>query len=777
MTSPTIYEEMLNHITTTDELARETKITIKDDDDKDMEIILMEEANALNHLLEFRKEFSVPETIVGRQHKTTDYAKICSLFTYKPGNNAVVEHTRPNFISATTYNDYYKFTMAPVIGAVEDHQEKVNKRNVHVTFAVDLRDEGIARDMLDNKLGKKDDIGYHAKLSSNLTNLAVREFVHDILSKLADFAPFKEIHKSYWNKPENKNKIFGTKDEPNTLLGIHAGKHGEKDRDETLDQFIQRKIQFIRNIITSKDTSGKSIIGRIMLANGSIKDTIEETDFWTGVGGPTLVLNGKFIPNENCNMVVLSMYVSRDAKKQKEYDDTPQKEREDRNLKPTPEKLNIEATGKWRNVSWLETSMMQTVYETAHTEDLSEKEVSYGKWLAQALFRTYLGIKYLENNPGANSLKVALFSGRRTGGFLYNLLQVYLWSKFSTPFNALTNASGRNMGTSSVDAWYMLNMLKIGVVHVKLSEDAVIVSPAGTHAHELSMVLSSIYADLDTNPDKLVLTQVLGHYLYYRLTHQNSKAPMPMLPDTLGTESFLRAANVIKVPKTGVVGAKVPLLTIIESARQDSGKLKDFIALMDKYNYTGGKMASEIDNIPDFKEAQRLGYGLAGVGGALGDSEKAWNTTGGRKFTASMAVKAVRVFFDGKLNENSYPVKTGDGGAVKVTADTTLDVEKYKSYVDKANKVREDNQYLDIELKTPHVKLVYNPQLHTDINTLFESLANEIIANSNQLSSQSQGGRRMKSNMRKITKTLSKFRKNKRITKSIRKTRRSYRRY
>ncbi len=664
-------------------------------------------------------------------------AQICNLFKYNSVNNAEVEpkDEYPNLISATTYNDYYKFTMAPVIGAVEDHRP-----NVHVTFAVDLRDAGIAKDMLEDKKGDKDKIGYHAKLGSNLTKLALRKFNHDILDELDTLPAFKGINTSYWKT--NRGKIFGESTETcNTLLG--------------------RNLYTVLEIKTAIKDSGF-----IERTDGKKYKIDLETDFHKGVGGePTVVLNKKFHPTPGCNIVVLSMYVSSDAKKTKEYMDNKQQMPD-----PLPQKLNIEATGKWRNVSWLETSMMQTVYETAHTEDLSIREISYGQWLTEALFRTYLGMKYLEETCGVETIKVALFSGRRTGGFLYNLLQVYLWSTFSTPFHSLTNKSGRNLGTSSVDAWYQLNSLK---TKGELKADTVIVNPAGTHAHELSMVLSSIYAaDLDNNKHNLVLTQVLGHYLYYKLTHQTSQAPMPMLPDTLGTESFLRAANVINVPKNDN-SAKVPFLSIIGSARQDSGELKDFIALMDKYNYTGGKMASEIDDISDFNEAQSLGYGLAGVGGALGDSEKAWNTTGGRTFTASMAVKAVRVFFNGELHVNSYPVKTGDGGAVKVTADTTLNVEQYNSYVNNANGVREANKYSDIKSKTPNDKLVYDPTLHTDINTLFESLSKEIIANSKQL----QGGRRMKSNMRKITKTLSKFRKNKRITKSIRKTRRSYRRY
>ena len=100
-----------------------------------------------------------------------------------------------------------------------------------------------------------------------------------------------------------------------------------------------------------------------------------------------------------------------------------------------------------------------------------------------------------------------------------------------------------------------------------------IVPPAGTHAHELSMVrvwlrvttgflsyfcisqvLMSLLPQLDQNEESLVITQAVGHWLcvpnafaalsrwahacgcrYYRLVHQGYKQPMPMLPDTLGS--------------------------------------------------------------------------------------------------------------------------------------------------------------------------------------------------------------------------------------------------
>jgi hypothetical protein len=592
-----------------------------------------------------------------------DFKRICDLFQYVTDNNKEVCPLVPNLISATTYNDYYKFTMAPVIGAVEDHQESLGMTN-HITFSVDLRDAGIAAAML------KGDKEYHTKLANNLNKLKDRIFNHEILVDLnAKHTPFKSIYTSYWNFGKNTDIIFGLTNTPNTLLGTP----------ETNVVNLRKYIKSNGYIQTYDISSGEM----------SIKRVITDIDFM----GDTVILNGRFVPNKECNIVVLSMYVGPDAKSG-----------------AGKKKLHIEANGKWRNVSWLETSIMQTVYETAHTQDLIERQATYGQWLAEALFRTYLGMKYLETNPSADKIKVALFSGRRTGGFLYNLLQVYLWSSFSTSFSPI-NLAGRNLGTSSVDAWFQLN--KLGMTRI--------VAPTGTHAHELSMVLSSIYAHLDKNPQNLVLTQVLGHYLYYKLTHQNSPSPMPMLPDTLGTESFLRAANVIKIVSNDKTSFE-PLLQMIGSSRQDSGKLKDFISLMDKYNYINGKMASEIDNITDLNEAQKLGYGLAGVGGALGDSEKVWNVTGGRKFTASMAVKAVRVFFDGELNENSFPVKTGDGDAVKVTADTTLPLHEYLALVSKANETSSNNKGMP--------KLEYNHTDHYEINKELHTLAQAIIKNS-----------------------------------------------
>ena len=91
---------------------------------------------------------------------------------------------------------------------------------------------------------------------------------------------------------------------------------------------------------------------------------------------------------------------------------------------------------------------------------------------------------------------------------------------------------------------------------------------------------------------------------------------MPMLPDTLGTRTFLRAASSITLPAE----KNATFLSKITSARQDSGKLSNFIENIKDFGYTGGKMASEIDTTATLLEAATLKYGSFGAGGFFGDS-------------------------------------------------------------------------------------------------------------------------------------------------------------
>lgn len=330
-------------------------------------------------------------------------------------------------------------------------------------------------------------------------------------------------------------------------------------------------------------------------------------------------------------------------------------------------KPDIRATGYWPLCSWLETPLMQTTYEVMHRHFLKENNKTYGAWMAEALYRTFSGMVFISGMK--DHIKVALFSGRRTGGALFNLLQIYLWNQFDTQFYPQThptpNPCGRNLGTSS---FWALETLK--VIGMPCS-----IQPSGTHAHELSMTLNVLYPDLDVTEVGFVGSQILGHLLYKRLSA--GPTPTPMLTDTVGTRNFLVTAVALKD------GDKSALCSFA-SARQDSGKLADYAKMMNYFVSIAGcstpppmLMASEIDDRDkDFYEATKQGYVLAGVGGALGDSEKIesmkilgvdeWSKENSGHFAASEAAKIARVWSG--LGKTGYTLKTGDGTG-KVTID------------------------------------------------------------------------------------------------------------
>ena len=329
----------------------------------------------------------------------------------------------------------------------------------------------------------------------------------------------------------------------------------------------------------------------------------------------------------------------------------------------------IEATGPWHKITWLETSMMQCVYETKMRYDLAKKEKTYKQWLYGALLRCAKSVAYTRLIQSKHDIVSALFTGRRTGGLLFLLLQNLFFADHFKQLGSLWSGAiagnfteTKALGTSSCDSWYLLTNMGLPCLN-----------PSGTHAHELSMVTSVLFPQVDQNEFHIPVTQVIGHYLYSELVWKKmgKKGPMPMLPDTLGSRGFMRAAKYLTIPDES--GKQQPFLNIISSARQDSGDLSDFAENMKDFGYTGSKMASEIDTTGTLLEAAELGYNSFGAGGFFGDSEKVWGNKDAS--SNSMAVKAVRVMYkdDGKFsidgipyikNEGEmitgYPVKIGD---------------------------------------------------------------------------------------------------------------------
>jgi nicotinic acid phosphoribosyltransferase len=343
-------------------------------------------------------------------------------------------------------------------------------------------------------------------------------------------------------------------------------------------------------------------------------------------------------------------------------------------------RLHIEATGEWSKDSFLETTMMQAVYQVALQKHLKERGCTFGQWLYEALFRFYLSTTFAGTN--CPEMTGFLFAGRRTGHFLLLLLQALLAKRIP---------GSKIAGTSSFDAWYILTT-KMGFQNI--------IPPVGTHAHEIQMGAQALFANFDlspANPEFLPLSACISTYLYYLTAHKGGAGPMPMLPDTLGTESFCKAAAAFMVHpiKDGQLDTTqwVPLLSLITSARQDSGKLDAFVEILNKYGCKCSLFASEIDELKTFLEACDLGYKFFGAGGAMGDSEKVWNVTGEKAFSASMAVKIIRMWLldptTGSWVRCLSPVKLGDGeDPVKITTDPLLPNEMYQQVIAEAERVK-----------------------------------------------------------------------------------------
>jgi nicotinic acid phosphoribosyltransferase len=596
---------------------------------------LSDKNNAIKiHITRKKKQGEgVEEVDVNFKELLTDpaFETIISNFKYPDdGDTSMVVDIR-KLINAFFANDLYKLSMAPVI-----HHVTFDNNGCIVQFKVDLRTYSTFNEELKTS--------YVMNSQSSFAEDLVRE-----LDKLKERLFDNTMFDSYVNVPYNQDvspPVPRWKDPAQFIYPISGRNLTATHKDDI--------IRFYNNI-----------------TGAALTDTNFHDD--------TLILNCIPVPKDprvKCP-VVLSVFFESGA-----------------------ESPDIRATGFWPWCSWLETPLMQCAYEVMHQHylkvimpkqaskketqeegsiDNSQKEGSiektarsntYGAWMAESLFRTFTGINFLQKTE--KPIKVALFSGRRTGGALFNLLQVYLWNMFDTQFNATSNPSGRNLGTSSF--WALKTLGNMGYQCA--------IQPSGTHAHELSMTLNVLYGDeLDVYDEGFVGSQILGHLLYKRLSA--GKTPTPMLTDTVGTRNFLETALQLKDTETDK-----PAFCSFASARQDSGKLPDYARIMRYYSEKAGctmplLMASEIDERnDDFKLAIDEGYILAGVGGALGDSEKIdsdlvlgikWPDS--KKgdvlegaFAASEAAKITRVW--GGTGKTGYTLKTGDNDNLdKVTYD------------------------------------------------------------------------------------------------------------
>lgn len=596
-------------------ITRNTHFTTQTDKSKDLDREIRDQCKSegqtlLDNFLETRK---------------VHIDKINNLFD----DEGILKPENSYLLSATTFNDLYKWTMMPVIRAIE----KTQGSQITVTFGIDLRDKDMRKALRDSHYGSPSGSHYGPgsglifEIHNALKSLETRQFnkgVFDLVLK----TPRDNILEQ-----DDINAICGTDAKPRTLVDANGVK-----------PYGVRPCQI-----------------------------------------PMM-----------CDDISIYFYY-----------------REDKNYEDEKGVHFIEAVGPWHKVTWLETTMMQAVYEAKLRYDLRSKGITYGEWIYSALLRCAKSICYTKEVCKRNSKNIlpALFAGRRTGGLQFTLLQHLLFAdnfiQFVPPVKGTSAPLLKSLclegelaclGTSSCDANYILKTILDLPCH----------GLVGTHAHELSMVSQVLFAPLDT--PAIPISQVLSHYLYYFLTWKKTGGLMPMLPDTLGTRVFLLAASTFTMRE--LIKKESSFLHVINTARQDSGQLDSFIQNMKDYGYlnpeakSSGRllwahpphlsttltyykdllplpdltlMASEIDSTATLLEATQLGYDYFGAGGFYGDSVKVWDDTS--VSSNSMAVKAVRVSFIAskklleyyakaeyphpqiKLNGSvvtGYPVKIGD---------------------------------------------------------------------------------------------------------------------
>ena len=316
------------------------------------------------------------------------------------------------------------------------------------------------------------------------------------------------------------------------------------------------------------------------------------------------VVNYKF--EGETDKVIVSVYVAYDYKLEKE-------------------RLFIESTGPWFRVTWVETPLMQSVYSL-----LTVKHSLY-----TLLERCFKSIN-LANNVDK---KCCLMSGRRTDSMEFLLLQNMMMCDLYD--------KEKYLGTSSIDCR-------------KILFENYPIKNIGTSGHELQMVFACLYSEYDQN---LPLSSLYTHYCL----HKEENEKICILPDTISSDSFLRAMQNIKINGQN-------FSEIVSKARHDSGDIEKFCELFPEFDV----ISTEISYLSDLERLQQFDSVKSfGAGGFFGDSNKVHND----ERNVNIAVKVVRVYHEQKV---MYAVKLSDDYG-KESVDTSI--QNYKEIVDRYEKL------------------------------------------------------------------------------------------
>jgi hypothetical protein len=140
-------------------------------------------------------------------------------------------------VTATCFNDLYKWTMMPVILKLEEHfkKETPNSRPIIVTFGIDLRDQEMVRTI-------NNDLVLQQQIFTNLQNMKNRKFDYDVFNFVNEKKPLKYLE-------GNLKEMFG-----DTLIDGEVLYNGKSNYSEEIiiDSNELRKWRHISEIDKSK---------------------------------------------------------------------------------------------------------------------------------------------------------------------------------------------------------------------------------------------------------------------------------------------------------------------------------------------------------------------------------------------------------------------------------------------------------------------------------------------------------------------------------------------
>ena len=311
----------------------------------------------------------------------------------------------------------------------------------------------------------------------------------------------------------------------------------------------------------------------------------------------------------------------------------------------------IQSRGMCAKNSWVETPLMQIIYQTFLEHYCEQNNITKEQYIAKCIVSEIITIMILNKKT---TCKYALFAGRRSCFLQFLILQNYIFFKLMD--------HEKIIGSSSM--WAIMSLREIGFD---------IPYPwVGTIAHEMFMMAQAAFEDYDNNEENVSYSQAIVLYMYMVLVHKEG-TPFPCLPDTLGSRTCFRALQAVMITVTNEDGSTTEksLLEYVDMLRKDSGKMKDFQDLISQYEELSNAkiMNSEIETILEAILSNEAGIMIFGAGGVFGQTQipdelliEEERIILGLNARLKMAVKVTEVTISKeKAKVSVYPVKTGDG--------------------------------------------------------------------------------------------------------------------